>query len=194
MGGERRGGLSLNWFGPSWGQARAQGGLLSQPLWGSVRSPSTPRSKRKPGAHKGNRAASPAIPGSDRPKMWAMPHDHRTDHPGGVHHLLPAPPSPSPSCTHTSASSQPPSGQHLPCPDQKPWPLPPSRRRRLQGSYLPHTHTQPSQVLGCQKGLSLRAHRLPATHAGPVTGGRGGCRDPSSPNCRLFRGNSHFSL
>lgn len=113
--------------------------LIPAPL-GFSQKPFYTQDKREPGAHKGNRAASRLIPGSDRPKMRAMPRDHRTDRPGGVRHLLPAPPPPSPSCTHTSASSQPPSGQHLPCPDQKPWPLPPSQRLRLRGSYLAHTH------------------------------------------------------
>lgn len=194
VGRERRGGPSLNWFG--W---QAKLWPSQTPGWPLIPGPFGDQSEALP--HPGVRrnlaltketVASPLIPGSDRLKMRAMPHDHRTDHPGGIYYLLPAPPPPSPSCTHTSASSRPPSGQHLPCPDQKPWPLPPSQRRQLRGSYLPHTHTAASGP-GVPEG-PLRAHGLPATHAGPVTGGRGGCRDPGSPNCSLFRGNSHFSL
>lgn len=79
-------------LGPSQSPGRP---LIPAPL-GFSQKPFHTQDKREPGAHKGNRAASRPIPGSDRPKMRAMPRDHRTDRPGGVRRLLPAPPPPSP--------------------------------------------------------------------------------------------------
>lgn len=175
VGGERRGGVTeLVWakLGPS----QSQGGLSSQPLWASARSPSTPRIRESLELTKETErlhARSQALTGRNA----ASSRDHRTDRPSGVSAaLLPLPPrAPALTLQHLHSHLQ----DSIFLAQTKSRGLYHLPKGPLRGSYLAHTHAQPSQVLGCQRASS-KGPQLPATHSEPCDReGVGGAETPA---------------